>query len=87
MIVMAILISEDIAAVKWHSPIAFNISGYEQKAVIVLLALLLLGVKNIHVGSTMPAFLSPNVLNYLVENFHIAPVTTPEEDLKVLLKR
>ena len=53
----------------------------------ILLTLLHLGIKNIRLGPTLPAFLSPNVLNYLVENFHIAPVTTPEEDLKVLLKR
>ena len=53
----------------------------------MLLTLLHLGIKNIRLGPTLPAFISPNVLNYLAENFHIAPVTTPEEDLKVLLKR
>ena len=53
----------------------------------ILLTLLHLGIKNIRLGPTLPAFVSPNVLNYLVENFGIAPITTPEEDLKVLLKR
>ena len=63
-------------------PIVFNIAWYEQKAVIVLLALLYLGVKNIHVGPTLPGFLSPNVAKVLVENFGIAGITTVEEDLK-----
>ena len=68
-------------------PLSLVLSWYEQKAVCILLTLLHLGIKNIRLGPTLPAFISPNVLNYLVENFHIAPVTTPEEDLKVLLKR
>ena len=63
-------------------PIVFNIAWYEQKAVIVLLALLYLGIKNIHVGPTLPGFLSPNVAKVLVENFGIAGITTVEEDLK-----
>ena len=63
-------------------PIAYNIAWYEQKAVIVLLALLYLGVKNIHLGPTLPAFLSPNVAKVLVENFGIAGIETVEEDLK-----
>jgi len=63
-------------------PIVFNIAWYEQKAVIVLLALLYLGVKNIHLGPTLPGFLSPNVAKVLVENFGIAGITTVEEDLK-----
>ncbi len=63
-------------------PIAYNIAWYEQKAVIVLLALLYLGVKNIHLGPTLPAFLSPNVTKVLVENFGIAGISTVEEDLK-----
>lgn len=63
-------------------PIVYNIAWYEQKAVIVLLALLHLGVKNIHLGPTLPAFLSPNVANVLVENFGIAGITTVEEDMK-----
>ena len=63
-------------------PIVFNIAWYEQKAVIVLLALLYLGVKNIHLGPTLPGFLSPNVAKVLVEKFGIAGITTVEEDLK-----
>ena len=63
-------------------PIAYNIAWYEQKGVIVLLALLYLGVKNIHLGPTLPAFLSPNVAKVLVENFGIAGISTVEEDLK-----
>ena len=64
-------------------PIVYNISWYEQKAVIVLLALLYLGVKNIHLGPTLPAFLSPNVAKVLVENFGIAGITTVEEDMNL----
>ena len=63
-------------------PIIYNIAWYEQKAVIVLLALLSLGVKNIHLGPTLPAFLSPNVVNVLVENFGIAGITSVEEDMQ-----
>ncbi|MDT4761909.1 hydroxylamine reductase [Sphaerochaeta sp. PS] len=66
-------------------PISYNIAWYEQKAVIVLLALLYLGVKNIHLGPTLPAFLSPNVVNVLVENFGIAGISSVEEDLKVMV--
>ncbi len=66
-------------------PIAYNIAWYEQKAVIVLLALLYLGVKNIHLGPTLPAFLSPNVVKVLVENFGIAGITTADEDMKIFL--
>ena len=68
-------------------PLSLVLSWYEQKAVCILLTLLYLGIRNIRLGPTLPAFVSPGVLNYLVENFHIAPVTTPEEDLKTLLKR
>ena len=67
-------------------PLAFNIAWYEQKAVIVLLALLYLGVKNIHLGPTLPAFLSPNVAKVLVENFGITGITTVDEDLKILIE-
>ena len=63
-------------------PIAYNIAWYEQKAVIVLLALLSLGVKNIHLGPTLPAFLSPNIVKLLVENFGISGIQTVDEDLK-----
>ena len=66
-------------------PIAYNIAWYEQKAVIVLLALLHLGVKNIHLGPTLPAFLSPNVANVLVENFGIAGIQSVEEDIELFL--
>ncbi|MCF2738216.1 hydroxylamine reductase [Bacteroides caecigallinarum] len=65
-------------------PIAYNIAWYEQKAVIVLLALLSLGVKNIHLGPTLPAFLSPNVAKVLVDNFGIAGIGTVDEDMKTL---
>lgn len=66
-------------------PIAYNIAWYEQKAVIVLLALLYLGVKDIHLGPTLPAFLSPNVVNILVENFGIAGITNVEDDMKIFM--
>ena len=66
-------------------PIAYNIAWYEQKAVIVLLALLFLGVKNIHLGPTLPGFLSPNVVNVLVDKFGITGITTPDEDMKIFL--
>ena len=67
-------------------PIAFNIAWYEQKAVIVLLSLLYLGVKNIHLGPTLPAFLSPNVAKVLVENFGIGGITNVEDDLNMFFK-
>jgi hydroxylamine reductase len=66
-------------------PLCFNIAWYEQKAVIVLLALLYLGVKNIHLGPTLPGFLSPNVAKVLVENFGIAGIGTVDDDLKLLI--
>ena len=66
-------------------PLSFVLSWYEQKAVCILLTLLHLGIKNIRLGPSLPAFLSPNILNFLVENYGIAPITTPEEDLKALL--
>ncbi|SHI74011.1 hydroxylamine reductase [Parasporobacterium paucivorans] len=66
-------------------PIAFNIAWYEQKAVIVLLSLLYLGVKNIHLGPTLPAFLSPNVANVLVETFGIAGIGTVEDDIQLFM--
>ena len=67
-------------------PIVYNIAWYEQKAVIVLLALLSLGVKNIHLGPTLPAFLSPNVANVLVNMFGLSSITTVEEDLKIFME-
>jgi len=68
-------------------PIVYNIAWYEQKAVIVLLALLSLGVKNIHLGPTLPAFLSPGVAKILVENFGISGIGTVDEDLEEFLSR
>jgi hydroxylamine reductase len=66
-------------------PLSLVLSWYEQKAVCILLSLLALGVKNIRLGPTLPAFLSPNVLQVLADNFGIKPITTPEEDLKAIL--
>ncbi len=66
-------------------PLSMILSWYEQKAVCILLTLLHLGIKNIYLGPTLPAFISPNVLNYLVENYNISPISTPEEDLKKIL--
>jgi hydroxylamine reductase len=68
-------------------PVSYNIAWYEQKAVLVLLALLSLGIKNITLGPTLPACISPNVLKVLVENFNIRPNTTVEEDMKILLNQ
>ena len=67
-------------------PISFDIAWYEQKAVTVLLALLHLGVKGIRIGPTVPAFISPNVLNVLVENFGIKPIGTVDEDLAAMME-
>ena len=66
-------------------PLSMVLSWYEQKAVAILLTLLSLGIQNIRLGPSLPAFLSPNVLSYLASHYHIAPTTTPEEDLKALL--
>lgn len=67
-------------------PLSYVLSWYEQKAVCILLTLLHLGIKNIRLGPSLPAFVSPNILNFLTENFGIAPITTPAEDLEALLK-
>ena len=67
-------------------PLTLVLSWYEQKAVCILLTLLHLGIKNIYLGPTLPAFLSPNVLDFLVENFEIHPTTTPDKDLVEILK-
>lgn len=67
-------------------PLSMVLSWYEQKAVAILLTLLHLGIKNIRIGPSLPAFLSPNVVNVLVEKFNIMPITTPEADLKAMLK-
>ena len=66
-------------------PLTLVLSWYEQKAVCILLTLLSLGIKNIYLGPTLPAFVSKNVLNYLVENFSITPISTPEADMKKIL--
>ena len=66
-------------------PLSFVLSWYEQKAVCILLTLLYLGIRNIKLGPTLPAFVSPGVLDVLVENYGIAPITTPEADLAELL--
>ena len=67
-------------------PLTLVLSWYEQKAVCILLTLLHLGIKHIYLGPTLPAFLSPNILDYLVKNFEIHPITTPEQDLAEILK-
>ena len=66
-------------------PLSFILSWYEQKAVVILLSLLHLGIKNIKIGPSLPAFITPNVLNFLVENFNLGPIGTAEEDLKAIL--
>ncbi len=63
-------------------PLSFIISWYEQKAVAVLLSLLHLGIKDIHLGPSLPAFVTPNVLDVLVKNYNLTPIGTPEGDLK-----
>jgi hydroxylamine reductase len=67
-------------------PLSMILSWYEQKAVAILLTLLYLGIKNIRLGPSLPAFVTPNVLGVLVEKFNIAPIKTPDEDLKAILK-
>ena len=67
-------------------PLSMVLSWYEQKAVCILLALLYLGIKNIRLGPTLPAFISAGVLDYLAEHFDIAPITTPERDIEELLR-
>ena len=68
-------------------PLSMVLSWYEQKAVCILLTLLHLGIKNIYLGPTLPAFISPNILSFLVENYGIAPISTPEDDLAKILKK
>lgn len=83
---VAIALAEAFGCSVNDLPLSMVLSWYEQKAVCILLTLLHLGIKNIRLGPTLPAFISPNVLNYLVENFNIAPITTPEQDLKGILR-
>jgi hydroxylamine reductase len=66
-------------------PLSFILSWYEQKAVVILLSLLHLGIKNIKIGPSLPAFITPNVLNFLVENFNLAPIGNVDDDLKAAL--
>jgi hydroxylamine reductase len=68
-------------------PLSMVLSWYEQKAVAILLTLLSIGIKNIRLGPSLPAFLTPNVLNYLTKNYNIMPITTPDQDLEAILKR
>jgi hydroxylamine reductase len=82
---VAVALSEAFNCTVNELPLSFVLSWYEQKAVCILLTLLHLGVKNIYLGPTLPAFLSPNILNFLVENYNISPISTPEKDLKKIL--
>ena len=82
---VAIALSKAFGCEVNELPLSMILSWYEQKAVIVLLALLALGVKNIHLGPTLPAFLSPNVAKILVDNFGISGIGTVEEDLANLI--
>jgi hydroxylamine reductase len=66
-------------------PLSMILSWYEQKAVAILLTLLYLGIKDIRLGPSLPAFITPNVLNILVDKFNIMPISTPDEDLKAIL--
>jgi hydroxylamine reductase len=66
-------------------PLSIILSWYEQKAHVILLTLLSLGVKNIKIGPTLPAYISPNILKFLVENFNLGPITTPDADLQAAL--
>ena len=68
-------------------PLTLVLSWYEQKAVCILLTLLSLGVRNMYIGPTLPAFMSETVINYLVENYHLNPITAPEQDMDAILKR
>ena len=84
---VAVALAEAFGCSVNELPLSFVLSWYEQKAVCILLTLLHLGIKNIRLGPSLPAFLSPNILNFLVENYGIAPITTPEEDMNALLNQ
>ena len=84
---VAIALAEEFECDVNELPLSMVLSWYEQKAVCILLTLLYLGIKNIHIGPTLPAFISPNVLNFLVENYGLSPIGTPEEDIKKLLNK
>ncbi len=82
---VAVALSEAFGCTVNDLPLSLVLSWYEQKAVCILLTLLYLGIKNILIGPSLPAFISPNVLNVLVENYNLSPITTPEADLKKIL--
>ena len=82
---VAIALAEAFECSVNELPLSMVLSWYEQKAVCILLTLLYLGIENILLGPSLPAFISTNVLQYLVEHYHIAPISTPEEDLAKLL--
>lgn len=82
---VAVALAEAFGCTVNELPLSMVLSWYEQKAVCILLTLLHLGIKDIYLGPTLPAFISENVLNYLVENYNIVPISTPEEDLKKIL--
>ena len=82
---VAVSLAEAFGCTVNELPLSFVLSWYEQKSVCILLTLLHLGIKNIRLGPSLPAFLSPNILQFLVENYGIGPITTPEEDLRELL--
>ena len=82
---VAIALAEAFGCSVNDLPLTLVLSWYEQKAVCILLSLLHLGIKNIYLGPTLPAFLSPAILGYLVEQFEIHPISTPEKDLAMIL--
>jgi hydroxylamine reductase len=82
---VAVALSEAFGCTVNELPLTLVLSWYEQKAVCILLTLLHLGIKNIYLGPTLPAFVSPSILNFLVENYNITPIITPEADLKKIL--
>lgn len=82
---VAVALAEAFSCSVNELPLTLVLSWYEQKAVCILLTLLYLGLQNMYLGPSLPAFLSPNVLSYLVENYHIHPISTPDEDLKQIL--
>ena len=84
---MALALSEAFACDVNEFPLTLVLSWYEQKAVCILLTLLHLGIKNIYLGPTLPAFVSPNVLNFLVENYQIHPISTEKKDLEQILAK
>ena len=83
---VAVALAEAFECTVNDLPLTLVLSWYEQKAVCILLTLLHLGIKNIYLGPTLPAFLSSGVLDFLVENYDIHPITKPEEDLAQILK-